>query len=89
MNGTLLAISAYLVAIGWNGNSSKAVEQFSDDLGDFMPFLASIVGLTLLSKTRLNPLVMPFITLAVITTVVRRFPVIEQDVKQSYQILSK
>jgi hypothetical protein len=89
MNGTLLALATYLVAIGWNGNSSKAVDQFSSDFGDFVPVVASIIGLTLLSKTRLNPLVMPFITLAVITTVVRKFPVIEQDVKQSYEILNK
>jgi hypothetical protein len=89
MNGTLLALSAYLVAIGWQGNSSKAIDQFSEDFGGFVPVVGAIIGLVLVSKTRLAPIVNPFITLAVITTIVRKFPAIEQDVKTSYDILSK
>lgn len=89
MNGTLLALASYMVAIGWHGNSSKAIDQFSEDFSGFVPVIASIVGLTLLSKTRFAPVVTPFLTLAVITTIVRKFPIIEQDAKMTYDILSK
>ena len=89
MNGTLFALAAYLVSVGWKGNSSKAVDQFSSDLTGFVPVAAAIVGLTLMSKTKLQPIVVPFISLAVLTTVVRKYPVIEADVKKSYDILSK
>lgn len=89
MNGTLFAFAAYLVAIGWQGNSSKAVDEFTSDFGGFVPVAGAIIGLTLLSKTKLQPIVMPFISLAVLTTVIQKFPVIKQDVQQSYDILSK
>lgn len=89
MNGTILTFAAFMVAIGWNGNGSKAVEEFGTDFKGFVPVIASIAGLTLLSRTRLAPVVVPFITLAVITTVVRKFPVIQEDLKQSNAILTK
>lgn len=87
MNGTLLAIAAYMVAIGWNGNGQRAVDRFSEDFSGFIPVVGAIIGLTLLSKTRLSPIVTPFLTLAIITTIVRNYNTIETDVKQTFNTL--
>lgn len=89
MNGTILTLAAFMTAVGWQGNASKAVDQLASDIPGFVPVVGAIIGLTLISRTRLQPIVVPFISLAVLTTVVRRFPIIEQDVKATYSTLTK
>lgn len=88
MGGAISLILIYIVAVGWNGNADKMLSQMGKDASGFAPFIASVIALMLLSNTKAKPLVSPFITLAVITTILRNWNNVQNEVKTTYNTLS-
>lgn len=88
MGGAISLILIYLVAVGWNDNAEKMISQMGKDSAGFAPFIASVVALMLLSNTRAKPLVSPFITLAVLTTILNNWNTVQTEVKTTYNVLT-
>lgn len=88
MGGAISLILIYIVAVGWNGNADKMINQMGKDAAGFAPFIASVIALMLLSNTRAKPLVNPFITLAALTTILNNWNNVQNEVKTTYDVLS-
>ncbi len=86
--GALFFVFAYLIGVGWQGNGTKLTSEFGADFKGFAPFLGSVIFLMFLSNTKAKPLVSPFITLAVITTVLRNFDTVKTEVATTYKTIS-
>lgn len=89
MNNIIIpALAIYLLAIGYKGNGQIALDNLGSDFKGFVPWGASIIILMLLAKNdTIKPVVGPFIGLALLATVLKKWPVINQDLKSSYNLL--
>jgi hypothetical protein len=83
----LLFVAIYLIFVGARGNGEELYGKAKDDAQGFVPWIAAWLFLMLLQKTRAQPLVTPFITLAMVTAIVSNWSNVRDDVKSSYNIL--
>jgi hypothetical protein len=77
----------YVLIVGWKGNAGKAVDEVSADSVGFVPWAFAIATLVLIQQTKAKPLVAPFVTLAILSTLLKKFSVISTDVKNTYGVL--
>ncbi len=86
MNGLIIVgYGLYLISVTLAGNANALKKDLAKDGGKFVPWLFAIFILTALdSNEKTKPIVNPFVALFLIALVVKRFPVIDKEIKLIY-----
>ncbi len=87
MNGLIIVgYGLYLIAVTLAGNAKKLKGELSKDGGQFVPWLLAIFVLSALNEaSETKPFVNPFIALFLVTLVIKRFPIIDTEIRTLYQ----
>jgi hypothetical protein len=73
----------FFIFVGINGNAAQLFQEISKDAKGFSAWVIAILILKALSESKaLNPMVKPFIALAILTFVVRNYSSITSQVNE-------
>jgi hypothetical protein len=82
---TLMMYGAFLIVVVTKGNGNRLVSQLERDAPGFVPVLFALIVLAALqSSENARPFVGPFITLALIAAILKKWPQISGQVSTAY-----
>lgn len=84
MNGGLVGLYAlYLIFVGVNGNTKPFISEVEKDAKQFAPWVISVIVLkAMYDVDTLRPVVKPFIGLALLTFVLKRYMTVASQVDE-------
>lgn len=85
----LILLLIWIAAVAYQSKFDDAMDLAGEDIPGFAPWLASVGFLWALSKIgALKPIITPFFALAIIATIVIRFPAAKKELNTTYEVLT-